>query len=250
MLLSTTPSLVDHTTEESTDYHIHPSKVTPNHIHIEHEDTPSIRIPRTMSFDYREGSFSTKKKEVDVVSPSSPTATPFNVVVYDVDSAGNFEKVASFTQQYSQLLSVFITSFYNEQVNWYSNQELFLADPHGFSIINIHTGAIKSFDFPKSNKQILQCCIDNLVHPIITRIIVYLTSDKSVYWDYIIPVVYHSISFVNNNELWYDFDSIVYSSSIVNKPDKFEWAKIENNHNEDIFASMIQRCQEEYGENV
>lgn len=48
------------------------------------------------------------------------------------------------------------------------------------------------------------------MHPIITRIIVYLTSDKSVYWDYIIPVVYHSISFVNNNELWYGFEDIVY----------------------------------------
>lgn len=114
MLLSTAPSSIDHTTEESTDFHIHPSKITPNHIHIEHEDTPSIRIPRAMSFDYREGSFSTKKKEVDVVSPSSPTATPFNVVVYDVDSTGSFEKVVSFTQQYSQLLSVVIISFCNE----------------------------------------------------------------------------------------------------------------------------------------
>ena len=105
MLLSTAPSSIDHTTEESTDFHIHPSKITPNHIHIEHEDTPSIRIPRAMSFDYREGSFSTKNNEVDVVS------TPFNVVVYDVDSTGSFEKVVSFTQQYSQLLSVVIISF-------------------------------------------------------------------------------------------------------------------------------------------
>ena len=36
----------------------------------------------------------------------------------------------------------------------------------------------------------------------------------------------------------------------MNKPDKLEWAKIENNHDEDIFTSMIQRCQEEYGDNV
>lgn len=75
--------------------------------------------------------------------------------------------------------------------------------------MNVLTGASMSFDFPPS-LNVLQCCTDNLEHPIVTRVIVYMSKSKSVdmketnsvYWDYINPVHYCCMSFSDSHQLW------------------------------------------------
>lgn len=75
-----------------------------NRLHVERDDS-SVKHVRSLSFDYQSSPFPGKKKEPDSTS-SSQSAESFNAFVFDVDSVGKLEKIASFTQEYSDLFSV------------------------------------------------------------------------------------------------------------------------------------------------
>lgn len=51
--------------------------------------------------------------------------------------------------------------------------------------------------------KIVQCSIDKMEHPIITRILTYMTENQSVSWTYLTQVMYRSISFANHHRLWW-----------------------------------------------
>lgn len=152
-------------------------------------DHENKKLHHAKSFDFSQAGF-TKKKESESVTIVQ-TSDTYNACIYEIDSSGKPEKIAAFTQDYSQVKSL----------SWFSKQELFISDLHSFTILNIQTGTLTKYAFP-NHTQILQCCTDNLEHPIVTRSIAYICSDKLVYWDYVLPIQYNCMSFLNTKEIW------------------------------------------------
>lgn len=89
--------------------------------------------------------------------------------------------------------------------------------------------------------------MDILEHPIVTRTVVYILNDKSLYWDTINPVNYNCMSFMNNRELWYDSEMLL-TTSVV-KPHSLSW-KEASFKTDDSYDLMIKRCMENYGDSV
>lgn len=76
-----------------------------------------------------------------------------------------------------------------------------MADTRGFVIVNVQSGEQRVFDFPSGAFRVVQCAVNKLEHPIITRSIVYVMSDRSVCWDFVVPISYTCMTFANNNLL-------------------------------------------------
>ena len=55
-----------------------------------------------------------------------------------------------------------------------------MADTRGFVIVNVQSGEQRVFDFPSGAFRVVQCAVNKLEHPIITRSIVYVMSDRSI----------------------------------------------------------------------
>ena len=55
-----------------------------------------------------------------------------------------------------------------------------MADTRGFVIVNVQSGEQRVFDFPSGAFRVVQCAVNKLEHPIITRSIVYVMSDRSM----------------------------------------------------------------------
>lgn len=75
-----------------------------------------------------------------------------------------------------------------------------MADADQYWIINVTNGKASQCAFPVEN--IVQCAIDKMEHPIITRILTYMSENQSVSWVYLTQVMYRSISFANHHRLW------------------------------------------------
>lgn len=70
-------------------------------------------------------------------------------------------------------------------------------------IIDTNTGELKYHYYPDYDTQILQCGLDKLEHPIITRVVVTMGSNGCVYWDHVLPVRYQCMSFTESHSLWW-----------------------------------------------
>ena len=76
-----------------------------------------------------------------------------------------------------------------------------MADTRGFVIVNVQSGEQRVFDFPSGAFRVVQCAVNKLEHPIITRSIVYVMSDRRMCWDFVVPISYTCMTFANNNLL-------------------------------------------------
>lgn len=113
--------------------------------------------------------------------------------------------------------------------------------------MNLRNGSIATYGFSTNGLRILQCCVDTLEHPIITRTVIYMLNDKSLYWDTINPVNYNCMSFMNNRELWYDRKMVLITSVV--KPHSLSW-KEASFKTDDSYDMMVKRCMENYGDSV
>lgn len=76
-----------------------------------------------------------------------------------------------------------------------------MADAYQYWIINVTNGKASQCAFPGG--KVVQCAIDKMEHPIIMRILTYMSGNQSVSWTYLTQVMYRSISFVNHHRLWW-----------------------------------------------
>lgn len=88
-------------------------------------------------------------------------------------------------------------------MSWFSKQELFISDSHGYVIVDTATGDLKHHYYSDYDTQILQCGLDKLEHPIIARVVVTMGSNGCVYWDHVLPVRYQCMSFAESHSLWW-----------------------------------------------
>lgn len=70
--------------------------------------------------------------------------------------------------------------------------------------------------------KVIGCAIDMMEHPIITRIISFMTIDQSVSWSYLSQVAYRSFSFANHHKLW-SFLLFIVMCSVSVDPSHFRW---------------------------
>ena len=120
--------------------------------------------------------------------------------------------------------------------------------------MNTLNGNQTSYNFANPSF-LIQCCPDNLEHPIVTRMIVYMYKDNSLCWDYIKQVNYTCSSFSNHKDLYL-------LKSPTATPHKSATAKLlkssdsksvftqKNDNDDDFYDMMIRRCEDNYGKDV
>ncbi|OAO17847.1 hypothetical protein AV274_0403 [Blastocystis sp. ATCC 50177/Nand II] len=211
-----------------------PDSATRQHVDIEYETPflPPPKSPRGVSFDFRDASFMSKKKENDSSAAKAKEvgAPSFgkNAFVYDIDYSGKLEMKLSFLHTMSSIL----------KLSWFSKQELFIADSRGYVIVNTWTGEVLRYVFPNHDSRVIQCAIDKLEHPIITRVIVYM-ENKSLFWDTIVPVLYRCMNFANNHLLCVSKDTT-----------SFDWEDTRALVGDDVFDVVLKRSGQSYGRDV
>ena len=124
-------------------------------------------------------------------------------------------------------------------MSWFSKQELFIADSRGYVIVNTWTGEVLRYVFPNHDSRVIQCAIDKLEHPIITRVIVYM-ENKSLFWDTIVPVLYRCMNFANNHLLWWWVRGRV-RRSVSKDTTSFDWEDTRALVGDDVFDVVLKR---------
>lgn len=85
--------------------------------------------------------------------------------------------------------------------------------------------------------KVIGCAIDRMEHPIITRIISFMTIDQSVSWSYLSQVAYRSFSFANHHKLWsISLYNIMYSVSV--DPSHFRWIDLHHLPDNDSISNV------------
>ena len=102
--------------------------------------------------------------------------------------------------------------------------------------------------FPGHDTRVIQCAIDKMEHPIITRVIVYM-ENKSLFWDTIVPVLYRCMSFANNHLLWWALVVCV-SYSVSKDKTSFDWEDTRQLVGDDEFDVLLKRARLNYGRDV
>lgn len=133
-------------------------------------------------------------------------------------------------------------------MSWFSKQELFIADSRGYVIVNTWTGEVLRYVFPNHDSRVIQCAIDKLEHPIITRVIVYM-ENKSLFWDTIVPVLYRCMNFASNHLLWWWVRGRV-RRSVSKDTTSFDWEDTRTLVGDDVFDVVLKRSGQSYGRDV